>query len=173
MKISIPKVVRPIRLSDYAPEFGEQVIGMWVNPSREKRLEFNAAVERGREARALFAALVADDDAIARHTKDSTEAEKDHQREFSRLVLDDLENIKELDEDERAEQLADAMKRIKAHGEEVHAWYAEMWSQGEDKWTTEEVSELVEVAVKDDPKLWDFIQESSLDAMSEYRTRKK
>ena len=40
MKINIPKVVRPIRLSDYAPEFGEQAIQMWVNPPRELRLRY-------------------------------------------------------------------------------------------------------------------------------------
>ena len=40
MKISIPRVTRPIALSDYAPEYGDQEIQMWVNPPRERRLAF-------------------------------------------------------------------------------------------------------------------------------------
>ncbi len=56
---------------------------------------------------------------------------------------------------------------------ELHAWYAEMWSQGEDQWTAEDVKELAEAALDTDPGLWDFVQESSLDAMQEYRRRKK
>ena len=131
MKISIPKVVRPIRLSDYAPEFGEQVIGMWVNPPREKRLEFVDITERFAEVRGQIEAT------------------------------------------EDADELRELFDRIKALGVEIYTWYAEMWSQGDDEWTGEDVQALAEAALNTDPGLWDFLQESSLDAMSEYRTRKK
>ncbi len=174
MKIKIPKVVRPIRLSDYAPEFGDQEIGMWVNPSRDKRLEFVGITERARDTRALMAALVADERSIEQLTKDSQEAKKEHERQFAHNVLAIIEAVKDLDDDERAERLAEAVGCIKEQGVEIHAWYAEMWSQGDgEKWTGEEVKELAEAAINTDPGLWDFLQESSLDAMSEYRTRKK
>lgn len=35
MNVVLPKLVRVIRLSDYAPEFGEAAISVWVNPPRE------------------------------------------------------------------------------------------------------------------------------------------
>jgi len=44
MKINIPKIIRPIALSDYADEMGDAVIYVWVNPSRELRIKYD--VER-------------------------------------------------------------------------------------------------------------------------------
>lgn len=35
MKISIPKIIRPLRLAEYAPEYGEAQVQVHVNPSRE------------------------------------------------------------------------------------------------------------------------------------------
>ena len=35
MNIEIPKIVRPLPLSDYAPEFGDVHLDVWVNPSRK------------------------------------------------------------------------------------------------------------------------------------------
>jgi hypothetical protein len=132
MKVSIPKVTRTIRLSDYAPEFGEQVIEMWVNPPRKKRLEFAGIMDRYR---------------------------------------DTLAQIEQADEG--AEELADLAQLIVEQAGELHAWYAEMWSQAGDEWSPEDVKALVEAALDTDPGLWDFVQESSLDAMREYRRRKK
>ena len=131
MKINIPRVVRPVRLSDYAPEFGEQTIEMWVNPPREKRL--------------AFAAITA---------------------EYK--VIQDQLNAAEEGDDTTAQ-----VERIVELAGELHAWYAEMWSQGEDEWTAEDVGELAKVALDTDPGLWDFVQESSLDAMQAYRRQKK
>ena len=131
MKITIPKVTRPIALSDYAPEFGEQVIEMWVNPPREKRLAFAGIMDRYR-------------DTLAR-----------------------------IEQAEDSDDLADLTQQIVDQAGELHAWYAEMWSQGEDEWTAEQVKELAEAALDTDPGLWDFVQERSLDLMQEYRRRKK
>ena len=133
MRINIPKVVRPIRLSDYAPEFEDQAIGMWVNPPRDKRLEFAGITKRFAEVREQIAKT------------------------------------------EDRDELQDLFDRINEMGLEIYAWYADMWSQGEgyEEWTGEEVKEMVEAALDTDHALWDFLQESSLDAMKEYRTRKK
>ena len=49
MKINIPRVTRPVALSDYAPEFGDQAIQMWVNPPRKVRMEFASMMDRYRE----------------------------------------------------------------------------------------------------------------------------
>jgi len=130
MKLNIPVVVRPIRLSDYAPEYGEQVVEMWVNPPREKRLEYYSITERYRDG--LAAIEQADEDAIS-----------------------DL-----------AEQIVDLAN-------ELYAWYADMWSQGADSWTVEEVREIAEAAIDRDPRLWAYLQERSLDIVGEYRRQKK
>ena len=132
MKVNIPKVTRPIRLSDYAPEFGEQVIEMWVNPPRETRLAFSGIMDRYR---------------------------------------DTLAQIEEAEEG--APELADMVQAVVDQAGELHAWYAEMWSQGEDDWAAEQVKELVEAALDTDPGLWEYVQERSLDLMREYRRRKK
>jgi len=46
MNITIPRVTRPIRLSDYGLEYGEQTIQMWVNPPREARLAWRDLGDR-------------------------------------------------------------------------------------------------------------------------------
>ena len=38
MDLKIPNIVKPIELKEYAPEFGEAKIYVWVNPPREMRL---------------------------------------------------------------------------------------------------------------------------------------
>ncbi len=40
MDLRIPNIVKPICLSEYAPEFGEAKIWVWVNPRRELRMGF-------------------------------------------------------------------------------------------------------------------------------------
>jgi len=45
MKLNFPKVERPIKLSDYAPEFGEQEIKVWVNPPVSEMAAFIAALQ--------------------------------------------------------------------------------------------------------------------------------
>jgi hypothetical protein len=37
MDLKIPNIVKPIALKDYADEFGEAVIWVWVNPTRALR----------------------------------------------------------------------------------------------------------------------------------------
>ena len=131
MKVNIPRVVRPIPLCDYAPEFGEQVIEMWVNPPRAKRLEFADITKRYKETMDLLAATEDDDE------------------------LQELVGV------------------IEALAGELHDWYAEMWSQGQDEWTAAEVKEFAAAALDTDPGLWDYVQESSLDVMAAYRRQKK
>ncbi len=40
MKIELKALVRPIYLRDYAQEYGDEVVYVWVNPPRRLRLEF-------------------------------------------------------------------------------------------------------------------------------------
>ncbi|PKN93019.1 MAG: hypothetical protein CVU44_11345 [Chloroflexi bacterium HGW-Chloroflexi-6] len=44
MKIEIPKIVRPLPLADYAPEYGEAVLQVWVNPPKALKDEMQACL---------------------------------------------------------------------------------------------------------------------------------
>lgn len=44
MKIEIPKITQALKLSDYAPEFGEGEIIVWVNPPRKMVQDYVALV---------------------------------------------------------------------------------------------------------------------------------
>ena len=131
MKIDIPRVTRPVALSDYAPEFGDQAIQMWVNPPRKVRLAFSDIMDR------------------------------------YKATLD------ELTEAEGDEALSDLAERVVELGGEIYAWYADLWSQGDDEWTADEVGEFVQACMDTDPGLWDYVQEGCLDAMAAYRRQKK
>jgi len=50
MKIDIPKIIEGLRLGDYAPEFGEAVLCVWVNPPRRLREAYTQAVEESVDA---------------------------------------------------------------------------------------------------------------------------
>jgi len=39
MKIEVPKIIKPMRMAEYAPEFGEKVIAVWVNPPADMILK--------------------------------------------------------------------------------------------------------------------------------------
>ena len=40
MKIEIQKIVRPVHLGDYAEEYGDQRLYVWVNPPRKMRMDY-------------------------------------------------------------------------------------------------------------------------------------
>ena len=54
MKIKIAKVVRPLRLADYAEEYGEGVVDVWLNPPSEMTDGINRVI---RETNAAFESL--------------------------------------------------------------------------------------------------------------------
>ncbi len=51
MKKEIPNAVRPIRLVDFLPEFGDEVIWVWVNPTRDVLERRFAQVHQGAQLR--------------------------------------------------------------------------------------------------------------------------
>ncbi len=68
-RLAIPKILRPLALKDYAPEFGEAVIQIWANPPRDLWLKHNPLVQ---EARSLQKRLLEPEDPDA--IKDPEEA---------------------------------------------------------------------------------------------------
>ncbi len=47
MRIEIPKIVESLSLAEYAPEFGEAHLEVWVNPPRGFIEDLNFALQRG------------------------------------------------------------------------------------------------------------------------------
>ena len=73
MKFEIKPLVRPIRLSEYAPEYEDQVIWVWVNLPRSLRVahaeivgDFEAVVE---ERKALAGSGEVTDEAVDEHAE--------------------------------------------------------------------------------------------------------
>jgi hypothetical protein len=52
MRIEIPAITRPLKLSDYDPAFGDQTIYIWVNLPIDKLDEFAKMMREQRETRA-------------------------------------------------------------------------------------------------------------------------
>ncbi len=44
-RFNIPKIYQSLKLADYAPEFGDAVISVWVNPPLARLREYGAILE--------------------------------------------------------------------------------------------------------------------------------
>ena len=144
MKIELRRIVRPVRLCEYAEEYGAEVIHVWVNPSRAKRLELQALGEASMQARDRLTELA------DQNTGDLTDDER------QRLTTE-------------AEELAEEFDRLV---EPLYAWYADIWSQHDDKethWTPDDVTQLVQACMDADPALWSWLQDETLRLMREHR----
>jgi len=144
MKIELRRITRPVRLGDYAEEYGEEVVQVWVNPSRAKRLELQAIGEASAQARDRLAELANGVDGEA----------SDEQRQ---AVVDEVTAI-----NEEFDALTDSLA----------AWYADIWSQHpneETHWAAEDVSELVAACLENDPAFWSWLQGETMRLIREHR----
>lgn len=145
MKIELRRITRPVPLRDYAEEYGHEVINVWVNPSRAKRLELATLGEASRQAQDRLKELL-------------TQAQTDDLTDDTRQQLTD--------------ELAALDGELSTLMASLYGWYAELWSQHPDTeshWTPEEVSELVRACQEADPRLWDWLQEESLRLITDHR----
>ena len=150
MKLDIKRIVRPLALRDYAEEYGDEVVWVWVNPLRAFRMrlyeladEFKAVRDRLEELAKAEAEAVEGDAEGGTPEGDTPNPE--------------------------VKSLGDEVDRITG---ELHAWWAELWSQGQDEethWTVGDVGELIEAARDSDPMLWDFLQERSMELSNAHR----
>lgn len=144
MKIELRRIVRPVCLGDYAQEYGNEVIQVWVNPSRATRLELQAIGEASVQARDRLNELA------NQNTDEFTEEER------QQLTAE-------------LEELAEEFEQLTVP---LYAWYAAVWSQHDDKethWTADDVAELVRACQDADPALWSWLQDETLRLMREHR----
>lgn len=159
MKIEIRKIVRPIDLADYAPEYADadQQIHVWVNPPRQARVDY---YEINQEFSAAANERLALLQAVAKKVAEESEEDIDP----GDLTLDELD----LGEDVQG-TLADIDAKLEALARRLYGWFAEMWSQGEEQWTTDDVITVVEACLDADPALWNWIQDEHWRLVREHR----
>jgi|GEM_PF-1650428 len=146
MRFEIKPLVRPIRLRDYAEEYGEETIWVWVNLPRQLRLahfdivrDFEGVVE----SRAML----------------------EEQLEQSIQEGSDESELDEQVVDEYADKLDGLSHRL-------YGWFAEVWSKHDDEsthWTASEVGEMVDACLDADPRLWAWIQDEHWRLVNEHR----
>lgn len=150
--LSIPKIVRVVALTEYAPELvypadhvraGQpQGVHVWVNLPREAMMRRHEALAQMERARAARQAAVA--------------------------ALED-EKTSEADRLTARESLLAANGEIMLAARTIAEWFAEVWSQGpaETQWTAEEVIALG--GHETDPQLWPWLQEKTLALIAEHK----
>jgi len=145
MRISVPKIMRPIDLADYAPELVRPdgkpaLVWVWVNPPRDLMDRRSRQIQVGADAyRTLAGSLPAA----------GGQTLTDDQR---RRIMSDLH----------------------ATGLEMASWFAEIWSQHSDAethWTTDDVTTLG--INETDPSLYPWLQRRTLQLIHEHRDAEK
>jgi hypothetical protein len=141
MRFEIKPLVRPIRLRDYAEEYGDETIWVWVNLPRQIRLahydivrDFEGVVDARKE--------------LEEQLESSGEA-----------------GLDEKAVDEHADKLDDLSRRL--YGWFATVWSKH---EDEDThWTADEVGELVDACLDADPRLWSWIQDEHWRLVNEHR----
>ena len=148
MKFDVPKINRAIKLSEYAPEFGEAEILVWVNPPVRLMNEHDAAV---REVVEITRGMI-------------REAGKMPLTSPPAPPLRNGEGSGKIEGEEwkaRLEKVAGELARI----------FSELWSQGPEdtRWTVEEIRELVKGTTETDPGLWPWLRNRTIQTIQDYR----
>jgi len=150
-KFKIPCIVRPIKLGDYQPEYGDTTIWTWVNPPDDFLRERQ---EMLRKTLAAQKEIVA---ALEKAQGEITDEEK--------AALEAVRSA--------------SVQKINEAGDETMRWIARAWSQHTDTaehWTVEEVQALVAETAGEagtDPGLWTWLVGRTLEMVVAYRSARK
>lgn len=141
MQINIPRIVRPLNLADYAPEYAGAVIQVWVNPPRGRLTEYVGYLETVSAANKVIA---------------------------------DYDTLSDPGGDEYASAEV-AAQSLASTSELLIRWMAEAWSQGppDSHWTADEIRQLIDKSVDDDPGLYPWLISSTLWMIRDYRSGQK
>lgn len=154
MKITIPKVVKPLYLRDYAEGFGvdpesgqDAPLWVWVNPPLDVLREYD---EVQTEITKGMAELV---------LKKRAESEEGAVVEIRSSLY-----LEAFDPEERA-----------GHSKRIENFLAVIWSQGkpETQMSADEVHELIESAAETDPAFPLWLQNRTLEMIREHRAGRK
>lgn len=154
-KFDVLKIVRPIRLCEYAEEYGDAVIHVWVNPPQPML--------------AMHDALVFESGMLRRRLTPPPMPEPGPEEDGEGKPA--AEAAPQLSEEETKAGLQRLMEIAEAHFE----WFAKLWSQGPEgtQWTKEEVGQLLDGFAETDPHFWEWVTGRTVDMIREHRTGQK
>ncbi len=141
MDIAIRRVTRPLWLREFAEEYDDIKLDVWVNPTRGMLTDY------GDIQKASVGAVV-------------------RLKELAELVGTDPDNVTDKEKASVAALMDDANNR-------TFAWYADVWSQGNEEITPDEVREFSIRCQEDDPALWEFILNKTWELINDHRDRSK
>jgi len=133
-KFKIPKIIRRLELSEYAPEYEGHYFDVFVNPSRDKRVDFFANV---RESELLTERVKM----LGMKPEDAPDDWKPNREEIDKITA--------------------ALVRM---NEAILGWWAYVWSQGEneaDHCTVDEVRAFLDECRESDVGLWLFVTQKT------------
>lgn len=150
-KFDVLKIVRTIRLAEYAEEYGEAVIHVWVNPPRPML--------------AAHDALVLESGMLRKGLEPLAEGARSKER-----PAEESAPSKPSDD-----EIKKAVGRLLEISTEHLAWFATIWSQGPEgtHWTAQEVGELVDAYAETDPRFFEWVSERTVALIREHRTGQK
>lgn len=178
LKLNFPKIVRSLDLSDYAPEWGDQRVYVWVNPDQDTLI-----------ALADLQKMIQD--------KQNLPAQKEQLEKASADIQARLEVIKKKPKENQAEieqitkLMEDGQKYLKFYEErlaelegldieETEEQYLKLFSgilsEGTDKEThlsVDDLKELKEATQATDPAFWTWFQTAVIEKINAHRLRQK
>lgn len=83
-----------------------------------------------------------------------------------RFILQHVELLQRRDKIESAAEK-------EAYLAELFEWYAEIWSQGAEEWTVEDVESLIRETQDTDPRLWDYVANGTVRMIGDHRSGQK
>lgn len=150
MEIQIPKIFEKLELKNYAKEFGEAALNVWVNPPRAMLNERMNLITQ-------IIALKDEFEADIKRLK-ATRERKEHGQE-----LTDLISKKSAALNEKIDPLNDALE----------TWYAGVLFEGERPITKDEFHEMLEATRETDPQFVFWVIDSIMDLIANHREKKK
>lgn len=141
--INIPKIFKSIKLSDYAPEFGDAEIKVQVNPSK------SILIERDR--------LVIEVGTLKESIKGCTEQSPSDEKPIEKIT-------------EEVKLLGEAL-RLKIG--QLHDWYANIWYQDDQPMSKEDIAQIFEASLDTDPRFGVWLSDRTADLILEHRNYQK
>ena len=155
-KIAVKTILRSLDLGDYDEGYRGQVLQVWVNPPRSFVIERDEAI----------AGFMAREQALSKMAVTQTMVTLKKKSWVERMWS-------VVSRRRSASEMQQAQDEYKDYAEKfvprMHEWFAEMWSQGEEKETAEQIAELYNA----EPALVEWMKRRSVEMLVEHRSIEK
>ena len=149
--IKIKKVVRPLDLADYEPEYAGTVIQVWVNPPRKCISEVAESITSWEKATLERTALEKPSESEENPDENSTKGASEY------VPIGSKEEIASAREAEQEAKLA------------YYDWFAQVWEDS----SKEDIRALVEKLEAQEPGMLKFLRDRTLQMIADYASARK